>query len=208
MDDLTEIRKRRLALGIPLGTLAAAVGRSDATMSRIERGKIRPTYELAQQIFRYLAQQEGIAAPLLRALDLMNTQLVSIEGTATVGEAALAMEKGGFSQVPVVEGGRVTGSLSESAVLRALAQPNGRRTRVQEVQEGAYPLVESDFPADLLGALLSHYSAVLVTQRGELRGIITKTDLIRGLRGNLLRRSPAAVEVRSPPGARHVSPRS
>lgn len=203
MDDLAEIRKRRLALGIPLGTLASAVGRSDATLSRIERGKIRPTYELAQQIFLYLAQQEGIVAPPLRARDLMNEQLVSIEGTSPVGEAAFAMEKGGFSQVPVVEAGRVTGSLSENAVLRALAQPAGRRARVRDVQEGAYPQVEEDFPADLLAGLLSHYPAVLVTRRGELKGIITKTDLIRGLRGNPLRRRPVGSEVKAGTAPRH-----
>src|SRR5580700_6299912 len=38
MDPLEEIRKRRLTLGIGLGELARAVGRSEATISRIERG--------------------------------------------------------------------------------------------------------------------------------------------------------------------------
>ena len=207
MDALTEIRRRRVALGIPLGTLAVAVGRSDATLSRIERGKIRPSYELAQRIFSYLEQQEGIATPSLRAVDLMNRQLVSIDGTAPIGEAALAMERGGFSQVPVVEDGRVTGSLSENAVLRALAGPAGRRARVRDVQESAYPQVDQEFPADLLTGLLTRYPAVLVLHRGELKGIVTKTDLIRGLRGTALRRVPEGVGSRPSPGARHGAPR-
>jgi len=53
---LVEIRKRRLALGISLGELARAVGRSDATLSRIERGKIRPSYDLVQQVLKYLEE--------------------------------------------------------------------------------------------------------------------------------------------------------
>ncbi|HTW39498.1 MAG TPA: CBS domain-containing protein [Thermoplasmata archaeon] len=188
MDALTEIRKRRLALGISLGELARAVGRSDATLSRIERGRIRPSYELVQQILGFLEQQEAFAAPRLTVADVMNRSLVTVESSATLATAAQRLEGGAFSQLPVVDGGRVVGSLSESALLRALAQPTSRRARVGDVMEVAYPVVDPSFPADLLPGLLGRYSAVLVSRRGELQGIATKADLIRGLRGTPLRR--------------------
>ncbi|MCI4326804.1 MAG: CBS domain-containing protein [Thermoplasmata archaeon] len=188
MDAVAEIRKRRLSLGIPLGELARAVGRSDATLSRIERGQIRPSYELVQQIDSYLATHEGVAAPHLKARDVLVPNLVTVEAGASVPDAAQTMEKGGFSQLPVSDSGRVTGSVSETALLRALARPNGRRLRVREVQEASYPQVDVDCPADVLAGLLTRYPAVLVTERGRLAGIVTKTDLIRGLRGTPLRR--------------------
>ena len=188
MDALTEIRKRRLALGISLGALARAVGRSDATISRIERGRIRPSYELVQQILAYLEQQEGFAAPRLDVADVMNRSLVTVESSATLATAAQRLEGGAYSQLPVVDSGRVVGALSESALLRALALASSRRARVGEVMEAAYPVVDPGFPADLLPALLGRYSAVLVAHRGELQGIVTKSDLIRGLRGTSLRR--------------------
>jgi predicted transcriptional regulator len=188
MDALTEIRKRRLALGISLGELARAVGRSDATLSRIERGRIRPSYELVQQILAFLEQHEGFAAPRLTVADVMNRSPVTVESSATLATAAQRLEGGGFSQVPVVDGGRVVGSLSESALLRALAQPSSRRARVGDVMEVAYPVVDPGFPADLLPGLLGRYAAVLVARRGTLEGIATKADLIRGLRGTQLRR--------------------
>jgi predicted transcriptional regulator len=188
MDALTEIRKRRLALGISLGELARAVGRSDATLSRIERGRIRPSYELVQQILAFLEQQEGFAAPRLTVAEVMHRPLVSVESSATLVTAAQRLESGGFSQVPVVDGGRVVGSLSESALLRALAQASSRRARVGDILEGAYPVVDAGFPADLLPGLLGRYPAVLVARRGDLEGIVTKSDLIRGLRGTSLRR--------------------
>jgi predicted transcriptional regulator len=192
MDAIAEIRKRRLALGIPLGELARAVGRSDATLSRIERGQIRPSYELVQKIHGYLETQEGQATPALTVGDLMNRSLVTVESAATLAVAAQRMEGGAFSQLPVVEDGRVVGALSESGLLRALAQPNAHRVRVRDVQETAYPLVDRNFPADLLPGVLGRYPAVLVADRGELRGIVTKADLIRGLRGTSLRRAPGA----------------
>lgn len=119
----------------------------------------------------------------------MKRDVTTVDGISLVGEAARVMEKGGFSQLPVVEGGRVTGAVSESSLLRALAQPNGRRVRVHDVQEEAYPQVGEDFPADLLASILTRYPAVLILNRGELRGIVTRIDLIRGLRGTPLRRT-------------------
>jgi predicted transcriptional regulator len=192
MDPLSEIRKRRTSLGLSLGDLAQAVGRSDATISRIERGQIRPSYELVQKILSYLEELESQATPPLRSGDVMKREVTTVEGVSLVGEAARVMEKGGFSQLPVVESGRVTGAVSESTLLRVLAQPSGRRVRVREVQEEPYPQVGEHFPADLLASILTRYPAVLVLNRGELKGIVTRIDLIRGLRGTSLRRAPPA----------------
>lgn len=198
MDPLPELRRRRIALGIPLGELARAIGRSDATLSRIERGQIRPSYDLVQKILDYLESRERVATPHLRAQDVMNRAVVTVDGASDLARAAQRLEHGGYSQLPVVEGGRVTGSLSEAAVLRALARPDGRRARVRDVQEVAYPQVDEEFPADLLAGLLSRYNAVLVLRRGELQGIVTRADLIRGLRGTALRRA-APAGSRPPP---------
>jgi predicted transcriptional regulator len=198
MDSIAEIRKRRLSLGISLGELARAIGRSDATLSRIERGKIRPSYQLVQQILAFLEEKEGRAAPHLTARDLLNPGLVTVDGSASVADAARLMERGGFSQLPVLEEGRVTGAVSETALLRALGTSEGRRARVRDVQEGAYPVLDGTFPAELLATLLTRYSAVLVAERGKLKGIVTRTDLIRGLRGTPLRRPEGMAE----PGSR------
>jgi predicted transcriptional regulator len=124
----------------------------------------------------------------------MNRALVTIESAATLSTAAQRLEGGAFSQLPVVDGGKVVGSLSESALLRALGQPTARRARVRDVLEAAYPVVDEGFPADLLPGLLGRYPAVLVARRGELQGIVTKADLIRGLRGTPLRRSATTGE--------------
>lgn len=191
MDTFTEIRRRRVALGISLGELARAVDRSDATLSRIERGQIRPSYELVQRILSYLETQEGLSAPRLTVGELMHRPLVTVESGVTLATAAQRMESGAYSQLPVVDDGRVVGSLSESALLRALAPTSAHRLRVREVLEPAYPVLDERFPADLLPPLLGRYPAVLVARRGELQGIVTKADLIRGLRGASLRRPPA-----------------
>ncbi len=190
MDAISEIRKRRLALGVSLRELARAVGRSDATLSRIERGRIRPSYELVQAIMGYLEALEGHAAPKLTVGEIMNRSLVTIDSAASLTTAAQRLESGAFSQLPVVDGGRVVGAVSESGLLRALGDPGSKRARVRDILESAYPIVDEGFPAEMLPALFGRYPAVLVARKGELVGIATKADLIRGLRGTALRRPP------------------
>ncbi len=186
MDPLSEIRRRRRALGLPLGEVARAVGRSDATLSRIERGQIRPSYELVQRILSYLEEKEGALTTRLTAGEIMTRPVRTVDGSTSLGDAARLMEQHAISQIPVTENGRVTGSLSESGVLRTLAQSSNRRSppRVRDTQESMYPQVDLDFPTDLLADLLTRVPAVLVTHRGTVSGIITRSDLIRRLRAD------------------------
>jgi cystathionine beta-synthase len=162
------------------------VDRSDATLSRIERGQIRPSYELVQRILSYLDEKESALMMRLTAADVMTRQVRTVDGSTSLSDAARLMEQHAISQIPVTENGRVTGSLSESGVLRTLAQSSNRRSppRVRDTQESMYPQVDLDFPTDLLADLLTRVPAVLVTHRGNLSGIITRTDLIRRLRVN------------------------
>ncbi len=183
-----ELRRRRLALGIPLGELARAIGRSTATLSRIERGRIRPSYDLVQQIVAYLAEREAVASPHLQTKEVLRRPLITVEASASLADASRRLDSGGFSQLPVVEEGRVVGAVSEGAVLRALQNTASRRIRVRDILEPAYPIVDEAFPAELLPALLARYPAVLVATHGVPDGIVTKADLIRGLRGVALRR--------------------
>lgn len=170
------------------------MNRSDATLSRIERGQIRPSYELVQRIVTYLEQKESALTTHLAAKDVMTHHVRTIEASATLEEAAQLMEHHAISQLPVVDGGRVTGSLSEAGVLRTMAQATGRRApaRVRDVQESSYPQVDLDFPTDLLADLLTRVPAVLVTHRGSLSGIITRADVIRRLRAGHPGRPQAA----------------
>ena len=53
------------------------------------------------------------------------------------------------------------------------------RIRVDEVMEPAFPQVDSKAPVELAASLLRHYNAVLVTSKGEVTGIVTKSDLMK-----------------------------
>jgi predicted transcriptional regulator len=45
--------------------------------------------------------------------------------------------------------------------------------------EEAFPQVGEDAPLSLLSSLLQVYSAVLISKKGKVAGIITKADLLK-----------------------------
>jgi len=47
--------------------------------------------------------------------------------------------------------------------------------------EEAFPQIDEDAPLSLITSLLQTYSAVLVSKKGVVIGIITKADLLRML---------------------------
>ena len=54
-----------------------------------------------------------------------------------------------------------------------------REPEHDEVMEPAFPQVDSKAPVELAAGLLRHYDAVLVTAKGEVTGIVTKSDLMK-----------------------------
>jgi cystathionine beta-synthase len=106
-------------------------------------------------------------------------QLVAIPLGITVGEAVNLMRDHDISQVPVIEGGEVVGSMSETRILDILvANPQARMKPVAEYMERPFPVVSDDSSlTDVAKRMDRDTSAILVRQPGGF-DIITKSDLI------------------------------
>ncbi|RLF90419.1 hypothetical protein DRN46_03660 [Thermococci archaeon] len=85
----------------------------------------------------------------------------------------------GFSQLPVIDFGRVIGSISEETVLKLLSEDRGGlEKKVEEVMDPPFPIVGHNADLDLVLELLRKNHAVLVSTRNDF-GIITRADVIR-----------------------------
>ena len=95
------------------------------------------------------------------------------------------MKEHGYSQIPVFEGKQPVGSISEKAILRQILEGKDleeiSRQPTERIMEEAFPQINEDAPLSLITSLLQTYSAVLVSKKGEVVGIITKADLLRML---------------------------
>ncbi len=114
--------------------------------------------------------------------------VLSVDAASTLAGAIATMTEHGISQLPVVSGGEIVGSLSERGVLsRLIEAPEARDQPVSEVMGAPLPVVEASLPLDRLTAHLDGAAgAVLV--RGDASGdgapsyqILTRSDLIAAL---------------------------
>ncbi len=115
--------------------------------------------------------------------------IVSVTPDDSVADAVELLRRYGISQTPVMEDGRMVGSLTEDLLLRRLASGEPLTAHaVKQVQGPPFPLLEADVPAREAYTLFgSGQSAVAVMSETTLQGIVTKSDLLEfwaNTRGN------------------------
>jgi cystathionine beta-synthase len=107
------------------------------------------------------------------------SRLVAVPLGVTVEDAVNLMREHDISQVPVMEGGEVVGSMSEARILDILvSDPQIKRKPVAEYMEKPFPIITEDASLTEVADHMDHQTpAILVKQPGGF-DIITKSDLI------------------------------
>lgn len=102
----------------------------------------------------------------------------------TLGEVIKMMADEGISQMPVIEGQRVVGSLTESVILnRLIENPDAREQNVREIMGEPFPVVPRSLHLEHLSAYLEQGAGAVLVEPddGKTFEIITKSDLISAL---------------------------
>ncbi|MEM8485306.1 MAG: cystathionine beta-synthase [Bacteroidota bacterium] len=109
--------------------------------------------------------------------------MVTVEPAHTLGDAISQMTEYGISQIPVMAGEEIVGSLTETSILnRLIEQPEARNEQVSQIMGEPFPVVGRSLHIDDLSSYLDKASgAVLVKRDDASYEIITKSDLIRAL---------------------------
>ena len=174
------IPDRRRKLGLTQNQLADLAGVSQSYIAKLEAGKIEPSYLKVKSIFEALDKLERKKE--VSASEIMTQSVISVQASANINEAIDTMRKHGFSQLPVLDGSKSVGGLSERTLLDHILYPEDDAPpgskKVREIMEDNFPQVADDAPLSLLSNLLKYYPAVLVQKKGEIVGIITKADLL------------------------------
>ena len=105
----------------------------------------------------------------------MHEDVVSVAPDDSVHEAQETMTEEAYSQLAVVQSGVPVGSISHSDIFEA--GENVGNLPVSEVMSESFPSVSRDVTVDELRNLLHHYKAVIVTDGGQVVGIITEADI-------------------------------
>ena len=112
-------------------------------------------------------------------------QLISLNAGEPLKRALALINQHDVSQLPVLRGTDVVGTLEEGEVLRmALADPASLDKPVDEIMGAPLPVVAADEAADVVAKLMaSRNAAVLVRENGAVTGILTRFDMLQFIAG-------------------------
>ena len=183
LPDLAEIRVIRKQLGWTQRELAKATRLSQSFVNKIERNEADPGYRTAKGIF--LVLQEAITKKKRHGLsktaqDIMTMNVEYVNSNQKVDEARKLMIKNDFSQLPVIDNGIVKGSITDRLLVRL--SESGRVSRIREIMERRFPVVDPDTKLETVRHLLDEYHAVLVDKGNKDYGIVTKHDLLKAMK--------------------------
>lgn len=128
----------------------------------------------------------------MRVADVMQTNLRTIRGTETIGDAISLLAESHVSGVPVLDDhGRLAGVLSSSDILGVLAEHQDPETREKVFEETLVQEIMTPRPQTITPDALVKDAAqrmlylevhrLFVEQEGRLLGVVSTSDLVRAV---------------------------
>lgn len=176
--DLKEIREIRKRHGLTQHGLAKKAGVSQSLIAKIESGRIDPTYTKTKKILDILNSVSEEKD--MKAEEIMQKKIISVRLDEKIKNAIEKMRKYGISQLPVINGG-IVGIVSESTILNRISLD--KKTSVDDIiskiMEPAPPIINPKTGLSVVICMLKHFPILMVSEKGNLVGIITKSDLLK-----------------------------
>lgn len=166
------IRRMRLKASLTQKKLAALVGVSQAHIAKIEEGKVDPRLSTVNRILAVLR-----TGPERKCSDIMTMGVIYAKAGDTVLKASEIMVRNAVSQLPVLDGKRIVGTITEQDIVRNL-RSNLANEMVSNVMDRPLPEVQENASIEIARGLLEKNPAILVKRARETVGIVTRSDLL------------------------------
>jgi len=167
------LRRLRIEAGLTQRELAELIGVSQAHIAKIEKENVDPRLSTVNKILQVLTEGEG-----KKCGEIMTRQVISARPTDKIMRISQLMMKHAISQLPVLEGGKIVGTITEESIVRNLSSGLAEE-KVEKIMQAPLPSVPEDTNLSMIRPLLQDHPAVLVVRRGEIVGIIARSDLLK-----------------------------
>jgi predicted transcriptional regulator len=181
LPEIEEIKKRRKNQGLTQKELALLSNVSQSLIAKIESKKVSPSYSVVKRIFETLEKLERKKE--VTAKEIMSKKVIYVDKNDSIARAVKLMEEHGYSQLPVLHKNQSVGSITERTILDLIA--NGKNLSkvlnlpVEKVMGESFSRISENTPLTVISPLLKYSSAILVTRKDKMVGIITKSDLFK-----------------------------
>ena len=168
------LKKMRLEAGLTQSQLAKMVGVSQAHIAKIEGEKVDPRLSTVNKILEILASRKR-----KKCSEIMTRDVITANPKEKIKKVSEIMVKHAISQIPVIEEDRIVGMITEEGIVKHLSSDNIAEEPVEKIMEPPLPSVPEDTDITAIRSILETHSGVLVTRKGKLVGIITRSDLLK-----------------------------
>jgi cystathionine beta-synthase len=106
-------------------------------------------------------------------------ELVYLRAQDKIKTAVEVLNSKGFSQLPVIDNGESVGSVREAKLMASLVEnPAMLDSKVEDIMGPSFPTLDERTELSLVKKYLSDSPAVLVTEYGRIKDIVTRYDII------------------------------
>jgi predicted transcriptional regulator len=179
MFDITQLKSVRKQLNLTQNQFAKNAGVSQSLIAKIESGKIDPTYSKVQKIesvLNKISQEHSKTAK-----DIMIQNLISVKPDLNIIEIIKLLNEHAISQILVSENENVKGIIYEAHLLEKITEKSFSSYTAKDIMIEAPPLVSEESKIPIVSSLLKFYPLILVSKKGKVIGVITKSDLLKSL---------------------------
>lgn len=154
-------------------SLARLIGVSQAHIAKVELDKVDPRLSTVNKILEVLTEGKKI-----RCKNLMSGNVIFARPSDSVLKVSQDMMKHAISQIPVLLGNRVVGTITEESIIRNLSSDIANK-KVKRIMGPPLPIVSDEAAVQSIRPILKRHQGVLVEQGKDVVGIITRSDLLK-----------------------------
>ena len=183
---LQEIKVRREDLGIAQKQLAKLCDIKPSLLNMVEKGNAKLSYGNLVTIFKVLDKKAEESLKNVKiAGKICVKNLFYVKKNDYLEDVINTMKIKDISQIPVIDSSGCIGLVTEHSTLNFVKENSSnslRGARAKDAMEMSPPIIDWDQKiSPRILDLLHGSKCLLVSERGEIIGIITKIDAIRSL---------------------------